>query len=303
MNEDTFNNDGIIAAIREYENSVEMPEDERMTCLDANNHVHLKTGDDKAPDYARYAEKCREYLRFGDEVDLATCGAYEPHDFLKICDTPQIFLNAGFEQKPMLYTQKHLRKALSPKTADDPHRHGLTIEQVKRLPQLFEAPVLFADNPSRDDAMLVVLCAVDNDKLPLITSVKPDGKGNYELEEIETNIVLTVFGKKNFARYFELALTPDMLLYLNKEKAKNLSAYPSANCSGTTQVLTLILLYASQNISSIAKQQFRMGTTFAQRLRLPAIPASNSLILKPTGRYRSVKARKGDSRPWNRNWS
>ena len=245
MNEDTFDNDGIIAAIREYENSVEMPEDERMTCLDANNHVHLKAGDDKAPDYARYAEKCREYLRFGDEVDLATCGAYEPHDFLKICDTPQIFLDAGFEQKPMLYTQKHLRQALSPKTADDPHRHGLTIEQVKRLPQLFEAPVLFADNPSRDDAMLVVLCAVDNDKLPLITSVKPDGKGNYELEEIETNIVLTVFGKKNFARYFELALTPDMLLYLNKEKGQELERLSERQLLGD---------YTSLDLNTIIRQ-------------------------------------------------
>ena len=245
MNEDTFDNDGIIAAIREYENSVEMPEDERMTCLDANNHVHLKAGDDKAPDYARYAEKCREYLRFGDEVDLATCGAYEPHDFLKICDTPQIFLDAGFEQKPMLYTQKHLRQALSPKTADDPHRHGLTIEQVKRLPQRFEAPVLFADNPSRDDAMLVVLCAVDNDKLPLITSVKPDGKGNYELEEIETNIVLTVFGKKNFARYFELALTPDMLLYLNKEKGQELERLSERQLLGD---------YTSLDLNTIIRQ-------------------------------------------------
>lgn len=219
---DEMNKREVILTIREYENSVAMPEGERVTYLDPRGGVHLKDGDDKAPDYMGHAAKCAEYLRFGDEVDLATCGAYEPHDFLKICDTPQIFLDAGFEQKPMLYTQKHLHQALQSKVKDDPHRHGLTIEQVKKLPELFESPVLFADNPSRKDAMLVVLCAVDNDKLPIITSVKPDGKGNYELEEIETNMVLTVFGKKNFARYFELALSPDMLLYLNKEKGQEL---------------------------------------------------------------------------------
>ena len=121
----------------------------------------------------------------------------------------------------------------------------MTIEQVKRLPQLFEAPVLFADNPSRDDAMLVVLCAVDNDKLPLITSVKPDGKGNYELEEIETNIVLTVFGKKNFARYFELALTPDMLLYLNKEKGQELERLSERQLLGD---------YTSLDLNTIIRQ-------------------------------------------------
>lgn len=212
----------IIATIREYENSVAMPDSERITCLDIHKRVRLKAGDDRAAEYAAYAAKCREYLRFGDEVDLATCGAYEPHNLLKICDTPQILLDAGFEQKPMLYTQKHLHQALRPKHADDPHRHGLSIEQVKRIPELFETPVILADNPSREDTILMVLCAVDNDKLPLIASIKPDGKGNYELQEIETNMVLTVFGKKNFARYFELALTPDMLLYLNKEKGQEL---------------------------------------------------------------------------------
>lgn len=47
-------------------------------------------------------------LRFGHEVDLAACGAYSPYDALKVCDAPEIFLKTGFEQRPMLYTQKHL---------------------------------------------------------------------------------------------------------------------------------------------------------------------------------------------------
>ena len=213
-----------ILTIREYENSVEMPQTERVTYLDPRGRVRLKAGDSQAnkPEYTSLAARYAEYLRFGDEVDLATCGAYDEHSLLKICDTPQILLDVGLQQKPMLYTQKHLFQALSHKQGDDPHRHGLTIAQVKRFPELFEAPVLLADNPSRDDAMLMVLCAVDNDKLPIIASIKPDGRGNYELQEIETNMVLTVFGKKNFARYFELALSPDMLLYLNKERGQEL---------------------------------------------------------------------------------
>lgn len=214
----------VILTIREYENSVEMPDAERVTYLDPRHGVHLKEGDDLADRfrYVNWAERCAEYLRFGDEVDLATCGGYDEHSHLKICDTPQILLDAGFQQKPMLYTQKHLFQALRQKRGDDPHRHGLTVAQVKRFPELFESPVLLADNPSRDDAMLMVLCAVDNDKLPIIASIKPDGKGNYELQDIETNMVLTVFGKRNFARYFELVLAPDMLLYINEERGQEL---------------------------------------------------------------------------------
>lgn len=229
----------IILTIREYENSVAMPEENRVTCLDADRYIHLKAGDDNAGDFAACAQKCEEYLRFGDEVDFATCGAYEPHNLLKICDTPKVFLDAGFEQKPMLYTQKHLYQALQPKRKNDPHRHGLTVEQVKCLPALFETPVLFADNPSREDAMLVVLCAVDSDKLPLIASVKPDGHGNYEMQDIETNMVLTVFGKRNFARYFELALSPDMLLYLDKEKGQELERLSERQLLGDYSSLDL----------------------------------------------------------------
>lgn len=141
---------------------------------------------------------------------------------MKISDTPQIFLDAGFEQKPMLYTQNHLREALKPKSNNHPHRHGFTIAQIKRWPELFKKPVILADNPSRDDALLVVLCAVDNDKLPLIASIKPDGKGHYELETVETNLVLTVFGKDNFMNYFQGALTPDKIVYIDKKQGQKL---------------------------------------------------------------------------------
>ena len=60
----------VILTIREYENSVAMPEGERVTYLDPRGGVHLKDGDDKASDYTGHAAKCAEYLRFGDEVCL-----------------------------------------------------------------------------------------------------------------------------------------------------------------------------------------------------------------------------------------
>ncbi len=212
----------VIENIREYENSIGMLENERITKLDEDNHIHLKQGDEHIKDYVKYSRKCEEYLRFGYEVDEATSGALSNIERVKICDTPEILLKAGLEQKPMLYTQGHLAEALSPKERRNPHKHGLTIEQVKSLPEQFEEPVIIANNPSREDALLMVLCATDNDKLPLIVSVKPDGKGFYELEEVETNMVLTIFGKNNFQHYFESALLPDNIVYISKEKSQML---------------------------------------------------------------------------------
>lgn len=167
----------IILSIHAYEDSVVMPEDERLTTL-VGKTIHLKAGDENAESYSKYAKECQEYLRFGDDIDLASSGGLDRFSYLKICDTPQVLLNAGFKQKPMLYTQNHLREALKPKSKNHPHRHGFSISEIKRWPELFKAPVILADNPSRNDALLVVLCAVDGDKLPLIASIKPDGKGH-----------------------------------------------------------------------------------------------------------------------------
>ena len=212
----------IILTIRAYENSIEMPASERVTYLDAHNCVHLKIGDGQAAKYAAYAKKCKAYLRFGDEVDLATCGGMHPLNQIKVCDTPIILRKAGFEQKPMLYTQRHLMDALHPKSSENYHWHGLTVEKIKRLPALLEDPVMLSNSPSRKDVLLCVLAEVDADKLPLIVAIKPDGRGNYELKEIETNFILTVYGKDDFSKYFIERITRDRIIYFNEKQGHKL---------------------------------------------------------------------------------
>ena len=91
----------IITTICEYENSVAMPDNERLTYLDTCGIARLKDGNGNVKAQEAYASRCSEYLRFGHEVDLAACGAYSPYDALKVCDTPEIFLKTGFEQRPI----------------------------------------------------------------------------------------------------------------------------------------------------------------------------------------------------------
>lgn len=239
--------DETLHTIFAYENSINMPDSERWTRQSTTkqfgNYIELTTHPTIATEtpltLEEYAAKCKEYLRFGKEVDEVLYGKYNRYDYLKICDTPQILLDAGFEQKPILYTQRHLKLALEPKSFDNPHKHGLSIETLRKLPSLFESPFILADNPSRDDAMLMVLCEVDKDKLPLIASIKPNGKGYYQLENIETNLILTVFGKDNFERYFASALTPDRILYLNKERGQALERLAERQLLGNYSRLNL----------------------------------------------------------------
>lgn len=239
--------DETLYTIFAYENSINLPDSERWTRQSTSkqfgNYIELTTHPKITTEtpltLEEYADKCREYLRFGKEVDEVLYGKYNLHEYLKICDTPQILLDAGFKQKPILYTQKHLRLALEAKTFSNPHKHGLSLETIKRLPSLIASPVILADNPSREDAMLMVLCEVDGDKLPLIASIKPDASGNYQLEEIETNLILTVFGKNNFDRYFKSALTPDRILYFNKERGQALERLSERQLLGDYSRLNL----------------------------------------------------------------
>ncbi len=50
----------------------------------------------------------------------------------------------------------------------------------------------------------------------------PNGHGFYQLDEIETNFILSVYGKEDFELYFEERITPERLVYFNKEKGREL---------------------------------------------------------------------------------
>lgn len=212
------------------------PDNERLTYLDTCGIARLKDGNGNVKTQEAYANRCSEYLRFGHEVDLAACGAYNPYDALKVCDTPEIFLKTGFEQRPMLYTQKHLFQALTPKSDYNPHRHGFSIEQVKRFPELLASPVVLANSPTRDDVLLAILLATDAYDTPLIAGIKPDGTGNYGEREVETNMVLSVYSRQNFIRYFALLRDMDAFVFVSGRKIdalEDLSGLPLAgNCSG-----------------------------------------------------------------------
>lgn len=280
----------IIATIREYENSVDMPDDERATYLDGQKRIHLKDGDEKAFDYEKYAEKCKGYLRFGDEVDLATCGGMDSINQIKVCDTPRLLVEAGFSQKPMLYTQRHLIDALHPKSDENYHWHGLEITQMKRLPYLLENPVLLSDSPARKDALLAVLPEVDGDKLPLIVAIKPDGKGNYELQEIETNFILSVYGKDDFAKYFSERITADKLIYFNEKQGRKLEALAELQlfrCHPVAHDLDAVIIRRPQCVvnSEIAGQN---GYSLASEAK-SARDASAKLISARTGDTSPVK--------------
>ena len=72
---------------------------------------------------------------FAEQVDAVLAGNGDRYNDLKVCDTPQILLDVGCEQLPMLYTQRHLRDAIKPRgiTGEAIHHHGLDVELLKKF--------------------------------------------------------------------------------------------------------------------------------------------------------------------------
>lgn len=74
------------------------------------------------------------------------------------------------------------------------------------------------------------------DKESFIAGIKPDGTGNYGEREVETNMVLSVYSRQNFIRYFALLRDMNAFVFVSGRKIEaleDLSGLPLAgNCSG-----------------------------------------------------------------------
>lgn len=156
---------------------------------------------------------------FAEQVDDVLAGKANRYNDLKVCDTPQILLDVGCEQLPMFYTKRHLHDALKPKgnTGESIHYHGLNAEQIKKMPMLLENPVIIYDSLSRNDSIIIVTSELDNEKMPIIAAIKPNGKAKYDLELVESNFVMSFHGRNNFENQINRAVEQSSLLQQRKK--------------------------------------------------------------------------------------
>ncbi len=81
--------------------------------------------------------------------------------------------------------------------------------------------MVLANSPTREDVLLAILLATDAYDTPLIAGIKPDGTGNYGEREVETNMVLSVYSRQNFIRYFALLRDMDAFVFVSGRKNRS----------------------------------------------------------------------------------
>lgn len=160
---------------------------------------------------------------FDEQVDNALKGKINKRNALFVSETSDVLLSVGMKQLPMLYTQSHLNNAIKPKNKNNMHAHGLTVEQIKYMPQVIKHPAIIMDSLSSNDDVVLISDKLDNEGAPIILVVHPNGKGVYELITQPSNFIKSYYGKDNdFKGYIQRAISNDKILYIDKNKSQSL---------------------------------------------------------------------------------
>lgn len=175
-----------------------------------------------------YGKKCEAYLDFGRSVDLVLHPlekAPPRREAVLVCTTPEILREAGLKDLPMHITQKHIVDCLHEKTYNNDHYHGLSVQELKRLPEALESPVILAESLTKENSLVAVLNYREQDGNPVIVAVRPNGNAIYELRRVDSNFITSTYGKDNFSEFCQRILDQGKLLYANKENGEKLGYY------------------------------------------------------------------------------
>ena len=106
----------------------------------------------------------------------------------------------------MHITQKHIVDCLHEKTYNNDHYHGLSVQELKRLPEALESPVILAESLTKEDSLVAVLDYREQDGNPVIVAVRLNGNAIYELRRVDSNFITSAYGKDNFSEFYQRIL-------------------------------------------------------------------------------------------------
>lgn len=190
-------------------------------------------------------------------------------------ETTGLHPEEGDEILPFIYTQRHLRNAIAPKEADS-HQHGLTIEQIKSLPEKLEEPVVVFDQPNytvngrsfEGKGVAAVLDMYDPDGVPVIAYFFPNGYGTKTNDNGCSNVIASLYGRDNFTSYLARAANEEKILYIDSEKyeqmEKELPRYGGTRFPPALAALSMDIIIPS---SYICKMKAEINPKLSDRER------------------------------------
>ena len=250
----------------------------------------VKNVDNKAPTSdpdIRYSDR-----DFSSQVDDVLNGKFPRGNAVYVGTTPKILQDVGLNGNlPMLTTAKHIKKAVLPKD-EKLHNHGLTVSQLKSIPEKIAHPVMIMDSLTEANSVVVVTDMTDSNGDPIVVAVKSDGKGMYNNVEIVANFMLSYYPKANFHNFIDSNIEADTMLFIDKEKSRKLSNQAKVQFFGKLEVydFNTIIRKTKANVKSFSensenKFSDRDPELAAQREKVNIVLEKENAKLKEDNQY------------------
>nr|DAF25756.1 MAG TPA: hypothetical protein [Caudoviricetes sp.] len=140
-------------------------------------------------------------------------------------DTPQVLQDLGLRNLPMLMTSKHVYKAIRTEQEaknegrfvqrDKGHYHELGKQKFLDVVNALENPeLIYKDNNDPNDLQIVVVVGLKDDKnRQIMVAIQPEGNGNYNKVSVDSNVALSMYGRKNLPTKISDAQNDGRILY------------------------------------------------------------------------------------------
>ena len=143
-------------------------------------------------------------------------------NYLKICKPTETLKQVGLDDN--LITMKRGKVRICCKDKEQ-GGHGINRQTLYNLPKLFENPAIIMKSQKDEKSIIVFLNDIDNEKNPIMASIKPDEKGTYDFEQIDTNLLTSIYGRENFSKF--LNDNKDKILFTDELVIKDLEVKTS----------------------------------------------------------------------------
>lgn len=173
-----------------------------------------------------YANRCQEYLMYGTQVDLSRQHMMIRRDAVRVCSTPKVLQNLGLFDLDMYITQKHLNNSMKAQTMSNSHAHNLTREDVKRVAEEMENPVIVAKSLSKEEGWIVILGYTNKKGDPIMVSIEPEGTASVHGNIYQSNFITSVYPRENCLEYVKRLKEQGKLLYEDKKRSRELALVP-----------------------------------------------------------------------------
>lgn len=176
-------------------------------------------------------ETNKEYKAEIDKVLSESYVRKDEYNDVRICKTPAIYGEIGLDTtKDMFMSREHIRY--------DNRIHGIEKEQFYNLPNLLAEPAIIMKSMSKDKAIVAILNDIDKNKLPVMAAIEPNGKGTYDFKQIDSNFIMTVYGRNKFENFVNKALEENKLLFTDQKVINELEKKAGIEIFKEKQVLT-----------------------------------------------------------------